>query len=91
MMKKLVLVATIVMAVLTLKSTAYACPSEPNLVADAIDGEIRGCTIRTTKETTGALENGGDKVTIPKDSKCEVVFEKDGKFLGKCGLIQPLY
>jgi len=81
MMKKLVLVATIVMAVLTLKSTAYACPSEPNLVADAIDGEIRGCTIRTTKETTGALENGGDKVTIPKDSKCEVVFEKDGKFL----------
>ncbi|MCI8832698.1 MAG: M15 family metallopeptidase [Clostridia bacterium] len=80
MMKKLLIALTIVMAVLTLKSTAYACPSETDLIEETIDGEIIGCTIRTTKETNGSLTNG-DKVAIPKDSKCKVVLEENGKFV----------
>ena len=77
MTKKIFLALAVLMTLLTFKSmVAYAAPSEADLTSD----EIRGCTIRTTKETTGSLENG-DKVTIPKNSKFEVVLEENGKFL----------
>lgn len=74
-MKKILF--ALVMLLLTSKSVAYAAPSETDLV---IDGEIRGCTVRTTKDMTGLLTSG-EEASIPKDSKCTVVREEDGKFL----------
>lgn len=74
-MKKIFL--ALVMLLLTSKMVAYAAPSETDL---AIDGEIRGCTVRTTKDMTGLLTSG-EEASIPKDSKCTVVREEDGKFL----------
>lgn len=73
-MKKIFL--ALVMLLLTSKSVAYAAPSE----TDFIDGEIRGCTVRTTEDMTGLMSTG-EKVLVPKDSKCKVILEENGKFL----------
>lgn len=46
---------------------------------DFSDGEIRGCTIRTTQQTVGY--QNGKAITIPKDKKLEAIKEKQGKIL----------